>query len=330
VIEAGPPALVACKRCHHFPMAIEFLCIHQNANHKNWGWGAAGHATDNPNPRTIPRKKQQHQKTIVHIKSNQIIKTTTATATAPGIVADDGREPPERRRKRLDRELALPLGARGDLVDRAGHPELGHAGAPHDARLVDGLCEHAERVVDRALGLVENVARRPAEHDRAGLAALDAREADQRLLADHDLLDEVGLAEHRGARLVKGARDLAARHEREPLNARKVGVLNRRDAGLGKDRLAEVVDQLPVHHHVAPRRDHRLDLGAHLGPLGDLDRADGRRGVGPHARAKDLDLVRVHRSVDDQDLGLLNALRLPDANLLLKQEALVWGGIIMS
>merc|ERR1711991_805183 len=38
---------------------------------------------------------------------------------------------------------------------------------------------------------------------------------------------------------------------------------------------------------------------------------------------KILDLVRVHRRVGNQDLGVLDALRLADANLLVEDEAFV-------
>jgi hypothetical protein len=71
--------------------------------------------------------------------------------------------------------------------------------------------------VHRALRLVEDVLRRAAQHDRARLAALDAGEADQPILADHHLvdqlarpeLDELGVVERRHD--LRGARRLGAR-----------------------------------------------------------------------------------------------------------------------
>ena len=46
-------------------------------------------------------------------------------------------------------------------------------------------------------------------------------------------------------------------------------------------------------------------------------------GVHPHPRPIDLDLVCVHGGVGDQDLGVLYALRLPHANLLVQDEAFI-------
>ncbi len=44
-------------------------------------------------------------------------------------------------------------------------------------------------------------------------------------------------------------------------------------------------------------------------------------------RPEDLDLVRVHGCVGDEDLGILEALRLVDAELLVEDEALVEIGV---
>lgn len=46
-------------------------------------------------------------------------------------------------------------------------------------------------------------------------------------------------------------------------------------------------------------------------------------GVHAHAGAVDLDLVGVHGSVRDKDVGVLDALGLPHANAFVQNEALV-------
>ena len=46
-------------------------------------------------------------------------------------------------------------------------------------------------------------------------------------------------------------------------------------------------------------------------------------GIHPHTRPIDLDLVSVHGSVGDQDLGVLYALGLPHADLFVQDEAFI-------
>lgn len=50
----------------------------------------------------------------------------------------------------------------------------------------------------------------------------------------------------------------------QPLNAIKVGVLNSHDAGISKDLLREVVDELTVNKAVEALTDNVLHLDAHL------------------------------------------------------------------
>jgi hypothetical protein len=64
-------------------------------------------------------------------------------------------------------------------------------------------------------------------------------------------------------------------------------------------------------------------LFAHLVPLGGLELRHLRHRVDAHARAVDLDLVRVHRRVRHEDLGVLDAPRLADADRLVEDEPLV-------
>ena len=66
----------------------------------------------------------------------------------------------------------------------------------------------------------------------------------------------------------------------------------------------------------------RTPLQDHLVLLGLLDRRDLRQRIDLDAGPINFNLVRVHGRVRDHDLGLLEALRLPDADLLVQDEAL--------
>lgn len=56
--------------------------------------------------------------------------------------------------------------------------------------------------------------------------------------------------------------------------------------------------------------------------------ADLLHAVDPDAGAIDLDLVRVHGGVGDQDVRVLDALRLPHADALVQDEALIQEGFL--
>eukprot|EP01139_Manchomonas_bermudensis_P016425 Amastigsp_a512768_109.p2 type:complete len:421 gc:universal Amastigsp_a512768_109:314-1576(+) len=206
------------------------------------------------------------------------------------------------------------------LVDGARHRHLCGAAAEDHARLGRGLREHAEGVMERALGLVEQLLRRAAEHDRARRTLLAAREADEAILADEHLVDEGARAEDDLLGVVKRRHDLAAGDRSESLDAIKVRVLDGHDAGVGKELLGVVVDELAVDEHIDVVREDALDLGLHLGALGELDLGDLVSLVDTHARRENFDLVRVHRRVGDQNARVLNALGLADADLLLEKE----------
>ena len=105
-------------------------------------------------------------------------------------------------------------------------------------------------------------------------------------------------------------------------NAVKVCVLNGHDAGLSKELLGIVVDELAVDKAVDAVRDDLGHLRLHLILLGRLDLGNLRHRVDAHARAKDLDLVRVHGRVGNEHARVLNALGLPNADLLVEDEAL--------
>ena len=62
------------------------------------------------------------------------------------------------------------------------------------------------------------------------------------------------------------------------------------------------------------------NLVLHLLLLGELDLGDLRHPLHLHPRAEDLDLVRVHRRVGDQDARVLHALRLVLAGRLVQEK----------
>lgn len=51
---------------------------------------------------------------------------------------------------------------------------------------------------------------RAAQHNGAGLGLCDAAEVDEPVLANHDLLDQLGVAQLRVLRRIEGAGDVAA------------------------------------------------------------------------------------------------------------------------
>ncbi len=136
------------------------------------------------------------------------------------------------------------------------------------------------------------------------------------VLPDHDLLDQVALPELDEVRPVEGARDLSAGDKCEALDALKVGVLDAHDAGLGEQGLGPVVDELAVDEAVDAVLLDLLHLGLHLLALGALELGELARALDAEARAKDLDLVRVHRGVGDEDLGVAQLLGAVDPDLL--------------
>ena len=69
--------------------------------------------------------------------------------------------------------------------------------------------------------------------------------------------------------------------------------------------------------------DDLRDLAPHLVPLRRLQLRDLGHRVHAHARAVDLDLVRVHRRVRDEDLGVFDPPWLADADRLVEDKPLV-------
>mmetsp|Transcript_20674 Transcript_20674/g.48868 ORF Transcript_20674/g.48868 Transcript_20674/m.48868 type:complete len:547 (+) Transcript_20674:69-1709(+) len=215
-------------------------------------------------------------------------------------------------------------GSRIDLpVDGLRHERFGAPAAVDRPRILHGGQEDAKRVVQAALGLVEDVARCSPQHDGAGLSRLAAPQAEDLVLANHDLLDHVALAHGDQLGMVEGAHDLPPGDGRQPLHPVEVGVLDGHDALLGEDALGQVVDELPVDEDVAPVRGDLAALGPHLVLLGLLDLGHLGHGVDADAAAVDLDLVGVHAGVGDEDLGVLDAAGLADADALVEEESLL-------
>ena len=65
--------------------------------------------------------------------------------------------------------------------------------------VLDGGGEDAEGVVQRPLGLAQDLLCGAPDDDGARLAQGDARELEERLVADHHLLDEVALPDLQGS-----------------------------------------------------------------------------------------------------------------------------------
>ena len=68
----------------------------------------------------------------------------------------------------------------------------------------------------------------------------------------------------------------------------------------------------------------QTNLVLHLLLLGELDLGNLAHVVHLHSGAEHLDLVRVHRRVGDQDLGVLHSLRLVHPDFLVQQETWMW------
>ena len=244
-------------------------------------------------------------------------------AVEAGIVGNNGGQLAQGTRERLHGDGLLARRGLRQIGDGVGHEHLGAAAAVHNAWLAHRRRQHAQSVVQRSLGLVEYLLRGAAQHDGARLAERDAAELEQLVLADHDLLDEVAVAELDTLRVVECGDDLAAEHERQALDALEVGVLDGHDARVGEQLLGVVVDELTVDEDVGAVLADALHLLLHLLLLGELELGHLGHRVDLDARAEHLDLVGVHGRVGDEDLGVLDASRLVDAGLLVEQEALV-------
>jgi len=181
-------------------------------------------------------------------------------AVVASVVSDVSGQLAERLGESLHGDGLLARRLHGHLGDDVGHQHLGAAAAIHGPRLLDRLRQHAQSVVQRAVSLVQDLLGGAAKHNCARLAQLDAGELEQLLLTNHDLLDERALAQLDRVRRVEVGADLAAQHERQPLHALEVGVLNRHDAGVGEQLLGVVVDQLSVDEDIGAVFDDPVDF----------------------------------------------------------------------
>ena len=71
-------------------------------------------------------------------------------------------------------------------------------------------------------------------------------ELDHLVLADHDLLDEVAVAQLDEVGPVECRTNLPTEDQGQPFDALEVGVFDRHDTGVGEQLLRVIVDQLPV------------------------------------------------------------------------------------
>mmetsp|Transcript_16025 Transcript_16025/g.49926 ORF Transcript_16025/g.49926 Transcript_16025/m.49926 type:complete len:240 (+) Transcript_16025:818-1537(+) len=161
------------------------------------------------------------------------------------------------------------------------------------------------------------------QHDRTRLSIRAAAKSDELVLTDHDLLDRRGLAERDRLGRVEGRDDVRARDVRELSHALKVGVLDHHDARVDEPLLGQVVDELAVDEDVAAVRDDLVHLRVHLGALRRLDLRHLGHRVGLDLGAVELDLVRVHRRVGEQDLRADDLLGAVGGDLLVEQVP-VW------
>jgi hypothetical protein len=84
------------------------------------------------------------------------------------------------------------------------------------------------------------------------------------VLSNHDLLDRIALAQLNQRRVVEGTRDFPTSDQRKSLDSLEIGVLDRHDARLGKERFGIVVDKLSVDEAGNTVRLDLCDLGLHL------------------------------------------------------------------
>mmetsp|Transcript_35657 Transcript_35657/g.70928 ORF Transcript_35657/g.70928 Transcript_35657/m.70928 type:complete len:377 (+) Transcript_35657:433-1563(+) len=214
------------------------------------------------------------------------------------------------------------------LHDGVRHGHLGGSPSEHHAGVLHRLVQDGERVVQRPLGLVQDVRGSAAEHDRARLVLGAAGELDDLVLADHHLGNLFAAAQLRLLRVVEGRDDVRAEHRREAFGAVEVRMLDGHDAGLFEQLLRVVVDQLAVNENIATVLDNAVDLALHLLLLRLLDLSNRLERVDLHAGAVNLDLVCVHLAIRHQHLAILDDLRHADADLLLEDEALLEEGIL--
>mmetsp|Transcript_6822 Transcript_6822/g.26358 ORF Transcript_6822/g.26358 Transcript_6822/m.26358 type:complete len:200 (-) Transcript_6822:663-1262(-) len=166
-----------------------------------------------------------------------------------------------------------------------------------------------------------------AKDHRGSRASLAPGEANDLVFSDHDFLDRIAFAKLHVLGVVKGRHNLSASDGREAFCAVEVGVLNDHHASLSKDGLRQVVHELAIDEAVDAVVDDLAALGAHLFPFRLFDLGHLAQPIDTDAGSIDLDLVRVHRGVGDQDLGVLDRVRTPRADALLEDESVLEEGV---
>eukprot|EP00760_Papus_ankaliazontas_P010710 PhM_4_TR14419/c0_g1_i1/m.72372 len=262
---------------------------------------------------------QAHGALPFHVSGAETRDKVAAIETS--VVGDDCREHAEGLGEGLHGKGALALSVARELIDGDGHLHLAATAAQNRGLAAHRLAQHAQSIVDGALGLVEDVLAGAAEDDRAGLSGGEALEAQDGVLADHNLVDLLSVAVLDVVDLVEGGEDVSAEGLREAFDALEVRVLDGHDAGLGEQLFGVVVDELAVDEAADVMLRDLGDLLAHLRLLSLLDVGEGGDTVDLDLGAEHLDLVRVHGGVRDQNLDVLEFAGLPHADLLVEEEA---------
>mmetsp|Transcript_160934 Transcript_160934/g.516530 ORF Transcript_160934/g.516530 Transcript_160934/m.516530 type:complete len:633 (-) Transcript_160934:27-1925(-) len=266
-------------------------------------------------------KLQAHRVLPLGVSSLQL--TTQLLGVEPGVVGQNHRDLPQGHREVLDGRALLPRDVLDLLHDGRAHRHLHGAAAVADAGVLHGLVEHRQRVVQGALGLVQDVRGGASEDNRARLVLGTARELDDLVLSDHHLGDHRAEAQLGLLGVLEGRSDVCAQHSRQALGALEVRMLNGHDPSILEELLGIVVDELTVDEHVAAVRRNPVHLVPHLLLLGRLNLSHRLEGVNLDAGPIDLDLVGVHLAIRHHDPAILQLLWHAHTDLLLQDEALL-------
>jgi hypothetical protein len=223
----------------------------------------------------------------------------------------------------IDGKCLLAGHVLGGLVDGLGHVHLGAATAESSTRVGNSLGENGESIVERALSLVEELLGGATEDDCASSSCGDTGEANEAVLANYHLLDDIAVAELDVFGVVESAGDLGASDKCETLHTVEVGVLDRCNTSVREELLGPVVDELSVDEAVDTVALDALNLGLHLLALRLLQLGQLASSLNLYSRTEDLHLICVHASVCNHDLGVLHALGLVDTKLFVQNEARV-------
>ena len=121
--------------------------------------------------------------------------------------------------------------------------------------------------------------------------------------------------------IVKGTNNIPTGHCRQTFDAIKVGVLDRHNLVLGKQGFRKVVNQLSIDKDVATVSNDLFDLVFHFSFLRLFDFRNLVQTVYLDTAAIDLDLVRVHAGVGQEDLAVFQPFGLANSDRLFQQES---------